>query len=77
MLATDSGECFLVFGPFCLFKDSPPGTDLHPYLFCLSFYPLYFVLPPLEGCLSGCLKSSASIQKLFCGICSVFKCSFD
>ena len=20
--------------------------DLHPYLFCLSFYLLYFVLPP-------------------------------
>ena len=22
--------------------------DLHPYLFCLSFYLLYFVLPPYE-----------------------------
>ena len=30
------------------FKDSLPGTDLHPYLFCLSFYLLYFFLPPLE-----------------------------
>ena len=29
------------------------------------------------GCLSGCVISSASIQKLFCGICLVFKCSFD
>ena len=29
------------------------------------------------GRLSGCLMSSASIQKLFCGICSAFKCSFD
>ena len=29
------------------------------------------------GCLSGCLMSSASIQKLFCGICSAFKCSFN
>ena len=29
------------------------------------------------GCLSGCLMSSASIQKLFCGIYSAFKCSFD
>ena len=27
------------------------------------------------GCLSGCL--TASIQKLFCGIYSMFKCSFD
>ena len=29
------------------------------------------------GCFSGCLMSSASIQKLFCGIYSTFKCSFD
>ena len=38
-----------------------------------------FLLSTLEdlGCFSGCLMSSASIQKLFCGIYSVFKCSFD
>ena len=29
------------------------------------------------GCFSGCLMSPASIQKLFCEIYSVFKCSFD
>ena len=29
------------------------------------------------GCLSGCLMYSASIQKLFCGIFSVFKWSFN
>ena len=29
------------------------------------------------SCFSGCLMSSASIQKLFCGIYSAFKCSFD
>ena len=28
-------------------------------------------------CFSGYLMSSASIQKLFCGIYSAFKCSFD
>ena len=28
-------------------------------------------------CFSGCLMSSASIQKLFCGIYSALKCSFD
>ena len=28
-------------------------------------------------CFSGCLMSSASIQKLFCGIYSELKCSFD
>ena len=50
-----------------------------PYLFCLSFCLLYFFLPPFEelGCFSGCLMSSAGIQKLFCGIYSEFKCSFD
>ena len=29
------------------------------------------------GCFPGCLMSSAGIQKLFCGIYSAFKCSFD
>ena len=29
------------------------------------------------GCFSGCLMSSASIQKLFYGIFSALKCSFD
>ena len=41
-------EGFLVFGNFSLFKDSLPETDLHSYLFCLSFYLLYIVLPPFE-----------------------------
>ena len=38
-----------------------------------------FLLSSFEdlGCFSGCLMSSASIQKLFCGIYSAFKCSFD
>ena len=38
-----------------------------------------FLLSPFEdlGCFSGCLMSSAGFQKLFCGIYSVFKCSFD
>ena len=29
------------------------------------------------GCFSVCLMSFASDQKLFCGVFSVFKCSFD
>jgi len=32
-----------------LFLDSLPGMDLCPYLFCLSFYLLYFVLPPFKN----------------------------
>ena len=53
--------------------------ELRPSLFCLFFCLLYFFLPPFEdlGCFSGCLMSSTGIQKLFCGICLAFKCSFD
>ena len=37
------------------------------------FYILSYLLLKTMGCLSGCLVSSASLQELFCGICSVFK----
>ena len=37
------------------------------------FYILSYLLSKRMGCLSGCLVSSASVQKLFCGIFSVFK----
>ena len=53
--------------------------ELRPSLFCPFFCLLYFFLPPFKdlGCFSGCLMSSAGVQKLFCGIYSAFKCSFD
>ena len=56
-------------------RDGAPSLPLLSLLFCL----LYFFLPPFKdnGRFSGCLMSSASIQKLFCAIYSVFKCSFD
>ena len=41
------------------------------------FYILSYLLLKRMGCLSECLVSSASIQKLFCGSCSAFKWSFD
>ena len=41
------------------------------------FYIFSYLLSKTMGCFSGCLMSSASIQKLFCGIYSAFKCSFD
>ena len=41
------------------------------------FYILSYLLLKSMGYLSGCLMSSASIQKLLCGICSAFKCSFN
>ena len=31
------------------FSRLPSRMDLCPYLFCLSFYLLYFVLPPFKG----------------------------
>ena len=37
------------------------------------FYILSYLLLKTMGCLSGCLMSSASIQKLFCEISSAFK----
>ena len=36
----------------------------------------YLFLKPMI-CFAGCLMSSASMQKLFCGIYSALKCSFD
>ena len=40
------------------------------------FYIFSYLLSKRMGCFSGCLMSSASIQKLFCGIYSAFKCFF-
>ena len=53
--------------------------ELRPSLFCLFFCLLYLILRPFKdlGCFSGCLMSSAGIQKLFCGVYSAFTCSFD
>ena len=41
------------------------------------FYILSYLLLKMMGCFSGRLMSSASSQKLFCEVCSAFKCSFD
>ena len=58
-----------------------PSQDGSLSLSLLSLFFIFYILSYLfsktMGCLSGCLMSSVSIQKLFCGICSVFKCSFD
>ena len=43
----------------------------------LSFIFFSYLLSKTMGCFSGCLMSSAGIQKLFCGIYLMFKCSFD
>ena len=61
-----------------LLQDSLPRTGLCPsFLYLFVFYILSYLLLKRMSCLSGCLMSSASIQKLLCGSCSAFKWSFD
>ena len=52
---------------------SPSLTLVSLFIFCI----LSYLLSKTKGCLSGCLVSSASVQKLFCGIFLVFKWSFN
>ena len=47
------------------------------FVFLFIFYIFSYLLLKTVGCFSGCLISSSSIQKLFCGIYSAFRCSFD
>ena len=68
-----------MFGNFSFFKTPFPGRSSVPTSF-VSFFVFYifsYLLLKTMGCFSGCLMSSAGIQKLFCGIYSEFKCSFD
>ena len=62
-----------------LFYDSLQGRVSVPnsFVYLFIFYILSYLLSKTMGCLSGCLVPSARIQKLFCGIFSVFKCSFN
>ena len=75
---TSLWEDFLLCGNFSSLR-TLSSMDLHPYIFCLSFYLfiLSYLLSKTMGCLSGCLVFSASIQKLFCGSFSAFKWCFD
>ena len=77
-LATDS--TVRVFpGVWKLFKTPFPGRSSLPTSF-VSFFVFYifsYLFSKTMSCFSGCLMSSASVQKLFCGIYSELKCSFD
>ena len=71
-------EGFLVFGNFSFRSPSPgqvsiPNSFVSLFIFCI----LSYILLKRMSCLSACLVSSASIQKLFCGSFSTFKWSFD
>ena len=62
----------------CLETPSPGQVSVPNSFVCLFvFYILSYLLSKRTACLSRCLVSSASIQKLFCGNCSTFKWSFD
>ena len=52
---------------------SRPTSFVSFFIFCIFSY--LFLKTMI--CFSGCLMSSASIQKLFCGVCSALKCSFE
>ena len=67
-------EGFLVFGNFSLFKTPFPWWNSLPPSF-VSYIFSYLLSKTWVA--SGCLMSSAGIQKLFCGIYSAFKCFFD
>ena len=58
-----------------------PSLDRAPSLpllsLFLSFISFSYLLLKTMGCFSGCLMSSAGIQKLFCRVCSALKCSFE
>ena len=62
-----------------LFKTPFLGRSSIPTSFVsfFAFYIFSYLLSKTMGCFSGCLMSSARIQKLFYGIYSAFKCSFD
>ena len=48
--------------------------------FFVSFFIFYifsYLFLKTMVCFSGCLMSPASLQKLFCGVCSALKCSFE
>ena len=79
-LATDSAVRVFpgVWKPLFLRLPSRDGAPSLPLLsLFLFFYIFSYLFLKTMSCFSGCPKSSAGIQKLFCGIYSVLKCSFD
>ena len=64
-----------MFGNYSLFKTPFLGWSSVPTSF-VSYIFSYLLLKTM-GFFFGCWMSSVGIQKLFCGIYSAFKCSFD
>ena len=76
-LSSESVSWYLETSLF--FKTPFPGWISVPTSFVslFIFYIFSYLLLKIMGCFSGCLMFSAGIQKLFCGIYSAFKCSFN
>ena len=72
-------EGFQLFGNFSSFTNPSSGRVSVPNSFASLFvcYILSYLFSKRTGCLSGCLVSSASVQKLFHVSSSAFKWSFD
>ena len=67
-----ASESFLVFGNFSFMTPSPGWVSIpNSFVSLFTYYILSYLLLKTMGCLSGCLLSSVSVQKLFCGICCV------
>ena len=54
-----------------------PSSIPTSFVSLFVFYIFSYLLSKTMGCFSGFLMFCASIQRLFCGIYSAFKCSFD
>ena len=79
-LATDSAVRVFT-GVWKLLFLRLPSQDGVPSLPLLSLFFVFYIFSYLfsktMSCFSGCLMSSVGIQKLFCGIYSGCKCSFN
>ena len=60
---------FLGVWKLLLFYNFIPNSFVSLFI----FYILSYLISKTMGCLSGCLVSSSSVKKLFCGISSGFK----
>ena len=67
-----------VWKPFLL-HSSLPLVQVPSLFFCLCFFFFLLPYPGMWGvsCLLGSLRSSASVQSVFCRSCSTCRCIFD
>ena len=71
-------EGFLLCGNSSFWTPSSGWISISKsFVLLFVFYILSYLLSKWMDCLSGCLVSSASVQKFFCWSCSAFKWFFD